>query len=128
VRDYVDMLPAEQSTALSDLVAAPGEAMDTGDAAQRKGDRAALYDEVCRCTAGTLWIRSTRLQYLPNADLLAGVKAGAYHQGHFNPNPYNYLEVRSLAQARQHCGDAKRRALSMCRPLSSPYSSSDGRT
>lgn len=26
--------------------------------------------------------------------LLAGVKAGELHQGHFNANQYNYLEVR----------------------------------
>ena len=32
------------------------------------------------------------LKYLPNATLLAGVKAGKLHQGHFNANQYNYLE------------------------------------
>ncbi|KAH7884979.1 hypothetical protein F5I97DRAFT_1937308 [Phlebopus sp. FC_14] len=30
--------------------------------------------------------------YLPIAALLAGVKAGILHQGHFNANQYNYLE------------------------------------
>ncbi|KAF9073535.1 RNB-domain-containing protein [Rhodocollybia butyracea] len=30
--------------------------------------------------------------YLPTSTLLAGVKAGALHQGHFNANQYNYLE------------------------------------
>lgn len=35
-------------------------------------------------------------QYLPMSTLLAGVKAGQLHQGHFNANQYNYLEVRSL--------------------------------
>ncbi len=32
-------------------------------------------------------------QYLPMATLLAGVKSGQLHQGHFNANQYNYLEV-----------------------------------
>ena len=31
-------------------------------------------------------------KYLPTATLLAGVKAGELHQGHFNANQYNYLE------------------------------------
>ena len=34
-------------------------------------------------------------QYLSSATLIAGVKAGELHQGHFNANQYNYLEVRS---------------------------------
>jgi exosome complex exonuclease DIS3/RRP44 len=34
------------------------------------------------------------LQYLPTSTLVAGVKAGQLHQGHFNANQYNYLEVR----------------------------------
>jgi hypothetical protein len=34
------------------------------------------------------------LQYVPTAALVAGVKAGVLHQGHFNANQYNYLEVR----------------------------------
>ncbi|KZT23233.1 hypothetical protein NEOLEDRAFT_1136883 [Neolentinus lepideus HHB14362 ss-1] len=29
--------------------------------------------------------------YLPTATVLAGVKPGQLHQGHFNANPYNYL-------------------------------------
>jgi exosome complex exonuclease DIS3/RRP44 len=33
------------------------------------------------------------LQYLSQATLLAGVKSGVFHQGYFNANPYNYLEV-----------------------------------
>lgn len=37
------------------------------------------------------------VQYLPTAELEAGVREGSYHQGHFNPNPYNYLEVRQPA-------------------------------
>jgi hypothetical protein len=34
------------------------------------------------------------LQYLSSANLFAGIKAGELHQGHFNANQYNYLEVR----------------------------------
>ena len=30
------------------------------------------------------------------ATLLAGVKSGQLHQGHFNANQYNYLEVRYI--------------------------------
>jgi hypothetical protein len=32
-------------------------------------------------------------QYLPTSTLQAAVKAGQLHQGHFQPNPYNYLEA-----------------------------------
>ena len=42
----------------------------------------------------TLWIK-----YLPTATLLAGVKAGELHQGHFNANQYNYLEGSVLVPA-----------------------------
>jgi hypothetical protein len=38
---------------------------------------------------------SDSLQYLPTATLAAGVKAGELHQGYFNANQYNYLEVRA---------------------------------
>lgn len=30
------------------------------------------------------------------ATLLTGVKSGHLHQGHFNANQYNYLEVRGI--------------------------------
>jgi hypothetical protein len=33
--------------------------------------------------------------YLPTATVLAGVKAGHLHQGHFNASEFNYLEVKS---------------------------------
>ena len=36
-------------------------------------------------------------QYLPMATLLAGVKSGQLHQGHFNANQYNYLEVDAFS-------------------------------
>ena len=32
-------------------------------------------------------------KYLSTSTLLAGIKAGQLHQGHFNANQYNYLEV-----------------------------------
>lgn len=35
-----------------------------------------------------------RLQYFAPSVLQAGIKAGKLMQGHFNPNPYNYKEVR----------------------------------
>jgi hypothetical protein len=35
----------------------------------------------------------TLFQYLPTANLAAGIKAGELHQGHYNANQYNYLEV-----------------------------------
>ncbi|CAL1698566.1 unnamed protein product [Somion occarium] len=37
--------------------------------------------------------------YLPMSTLLAGVKAGQLHQGHFNANQYNYLEGNVPAPA-----------------------------
>jgi len=32
-------------------------------------------------------------QYLATGALMAGVKAGQLHQGHFNANQFNFLEV-----------------------------------
>lgn len=34
--------------------------------------------------------------------LLAGVKAGQLHQGHFNANQYNYLEVREVKREHEY--------------------------
>lgn len=36
------------------------------------------------------------VQYLQTSTLLVGIKAGQLHQGHFNANQYNYLEVRQI--------------------------------
>lgn len=33
------------------------------------------------------------IKYLPTGALMAGVKAGQLHQGHFNASQFNYLEV-----------------------------------
>jgi len=35
-------------------------------------------------------------QYLPLSMVLAGVKSGQLHQGHFNASQYNYLEARTV--------------------------------
>jgi exosome complex exonuclease DIS3/RRP44 len=35
-------------------------------------------------------------QYFPLATILAGVKTGRLHQGHFNASQYNYLEARTV--------------------------------
>ncbi|KAL4068784.1 hypothetical protein V8B97DRAFT_1972058 [Scleroderma yunnanense] len=56
-----------------DLLAAGGS--EEFEPTRATGARAILYAE-----------------YLPTATLLAGVKAGHLHQGHFNANQYNYLE------------------------------------
>ncbi|EIW76973.1 RNB-domain-containing protein [Coniophora puteana RWD-64-598 SS2] len=70
VRKYVE--GAKDSAQLADLLAAVGDEVETTKTAAARGS---LYPE-----------------YLPTATLLAGVKAGKLHQGHFNANQYNYLE------------------------------------
>ncbi|KAL5510957.1 hypothetical protein ACEPAG_3676 [Sanghuangporus baumii] len=40
-------------------------------------------------------------EYLPQSALLAGIRAGDLHQGHFNANPFNYLEGSVSAPAFQ---------------------------
>ncbi|KAF9266998.1 RNB-domain-containing protein [Marasmius fiardii PR-910] len=71
VRKYVEGMV--DSTKLLDLLSASGS--DEIEPTKASGGRQALYPE-----------------YLPSATLIAGVKAGELHQGHFNANPYNYLE------------------------------------
>ncbi|PIL25685.1 hypothetical protein GSI_11435 [Ganoderma sinense ZZ0214-1] len=71
VRRYVESLKA--SNELLDLLAAVGS--DSLEPTPAVAARQALYPE-----------------YLPMATLLAGVKSGQLHQGHFNANQYNYLE------------------------------------
>lgn len=44
-------------------------------------------------------------QYIPTSTFVAGVKAGDLHQGHFNANQYNYLEVRAVICAFLKCID-----------------------
>ncbi|KAH0833322.1 hypothetical protein J3R83DRAFT_12388 [Lanmaoa asiatica] len=49
-------------------------------------------DELEKTRAATTTRTALYANYLPAATLLAGVKAGELHQGHFNANQYNYLE------------------------------------
>ncbi|KAG2013854.1 mitotic control protein dis3 [Coprinopsis cinerea AmutBmut pab1-1] len=70
VRKYVEGM--KESTQLLDLLAA--ESMEEIEPTRASG-RQVYYPE-----------------YLPSSTLLAGVKAGQLHQGHFNANQYNYLE------------------------------------
>lgn len=71
VRKYVEGM--KDSAQLLDLLAAVGA--DDIEPTKATTGRQALYPD-----------------YLPTATLLAGVKAGKLHQGHFNANQYNYLE------------------------------------
>ncbi|EJF61412.1 RNB-domain-containing protein [Dichomitus squalens LYAD-421 SS1] len=71
VRKYVEGL--KDSNELLDLLAAAGS--DNLDPTPAAAARQALYPD-----------------YLPTTTLLAGVKSGRLHQGHFNANQFNYLE------------------------------------
>ncbi|KAI1791379.1 RNB-domain-containing protein [Ganoderma leucocontextum] len=71
VRRYVEGL--KDSNELLDLLAAVGS--DSLEPTPAVAARQVLYPD-----------------YLPMATLLAGVKSGWLHQGHFNANQYNYLE------------------------------------
>lgn len=77
-KEYVASLPSDVQNSLVDLLAVGGSGLDrdgTSFGGKRKG--AALYAE-----------------HLPTSVLQAGVKAGKYIQGHFNPSQYNFREVR----------------------------------
>uniref|UniRef100_A0A0W0FZA6 Ribosomal RNA-processing protein 44 n=1 Tax=Moniliophthora roreri TaxID=221103 RepID=A0A0W0FZA6_MONRR len=71
VRKYVEGMP--DSNQLLDLLSAAGSAPI--EPTKAAAGRQVFYPE-----------------YLPSATLIAGVKAGELHQGHFNANQYNYLE------------------------------------
>ncbi|KAJ3726993.1 RNB-domain-containing protein [Lentinula raphanica] len=71
VRKYVEGM--KDANVLLDLLAAEGSS-EIGPTPAVSG-RQALYPD-----------------YLPTSVLVAGVKAGELHQGHFNANQYNYLE------------------------------------
>ncbi|BGP10533.1 exosome catalytic subunit dis3 [Rhodotorula toruloides] len=75
-KDFVSSLPASQQESLVDLLAVSGSGLDrdAAGAGRRKG--AALYAE-----------------HLPTSVLQAGVKAGKFVQGHFNPSQYNFREA-----------------------------------
>ncbi|KAJ3529635.1 hypothetical protein NM688_g7830 [Phlebia brevispora] len=72
VRHYVE--GTTDPSKLLDLLSAAGQ--DEIEPTKAVAARHALYPE----------------KYLPMAELLAGVKSGQLHQGHFNANQYNYLE------------------------------------
>ncbi|KAF8656486.1 hypothetical protein AX16_002505 [Volvariella volvacea WC 439] len=71
VRTYVEHIV--NAAHLLDLLAATGE--DSIEPTRAAAGRQAIYSE-----------------YLPTATLLAGIKAGQLHQGHFNASAFNYLE------------------------------------
>jgi len=71
VRKYVEGM--KDSNQLLDLLSASGS--DEIEPTRAVAARSSLYPD-----------------YLPTATLVAGVKAGELHQGHFNANQYNYLE------------------------------------
>ncbi|KAF7800188.1 hypothetical protein EIP86_011435 [Pleurotus ostreatoroseus] len=71
VRRYVE--GTKEPSKLLDLLSAVGQ--DEIEPTRAVAARQALYPE-----------------YLPMSALLAGVKDGQLHQGHFNANEYNYLE------------------------------------
>ncbi|GAA95499.1 uncharacterized protein L969DRAFT_101606 [Mixia osmundae IAM 14324] len=73
-KTYVDAMPTEASTYLVDLVARVGHVSDPED--------------LISSTKPTSFFS----EYLPLGELQSGVASGRYLQGHFNPNPYNYLE------------------------------------
>ncbi|GAA5988843.1 hypothetical protein JCM10908_006194 [Rhodotorula pacifica] len=79
-KEYVASLPSSIQNSLVDLLAVGGSGLDRdgggggGAGGKRKG--AALYPE-----------------HLPQSVLQAGVKAGKYIQGHFNPSQYNFREA-----------------------------------
>ncbi|PFH47029.1 hypothetical protein AMATHDRAFT_153135 [Amanita thiersii Skay4041] len=78
IRQYVEkMSEDDKKPQLLDLLTAvdEDEIEPTRASAAATGTKASLYSE-----------------YLPQAMLLAGIKSGNLHQGHFNANQYNYLE------------------------------------
>ncbi|KZP33106.1 RNB-domain-containing protein [Athelia psychrophila] len=71
VRKYIEAM--KEASQLSDLLSVAGS--NELEPTKAVSGRTALYSD-----------------YLSPSTLLAGVKAGALHQGHFNANQYNYLE------------------------------------
>ncbi|KAH7908909.1 hypothetical protein BJ138DRAFT_1156546 [Hygrophoropsis aurantiaca] len=72
VRKYIE--DTKDANSLLDLLSATGSD-DIEPTKAQAGASRTLYDE-----------------YLSTGTLLAGIKAGELHQGHFNANQYNYLE------------------------------------
>ncbi|KAF8526026.1 hypothetical protein BU17DRAFT_74382 [Hysterangium stoloniferum] len=80
VRQYVEGMDTSAKPQLLDLLSVASEEIEPTRTAA--ASRSALYPE-----------------YLPAAILMAGVKSGHLHQGHFNANPYNYLEGSANVQS-----------------------------
>lgn len=102
VREFVETQATEVSSILMDLLAAVGTGPE-----KRRG--AALYPEVCLASLGPSIVadRDPPSQYLVPSILQAGIKAGKLLQGHFNPNQYNYKEVRSDVSPHSTISDPK---------------------
>lgn len=82
----------EKKTQLLDLLSASGS--DDIEPTKAAAARQALYPEVSFIVRPVfIGMIYNLCQYLPMSTLIAGVKAGQLHQGHFNANQYNYLEV-----------------------------------
>ncbi|KAF8878229.1 hypothetical protein BD779DRAFT_1663839 [Infundibulicybe gibba] len=87
VRQYVEGM--KDANQLLDLLSVAGtEELEPTKAA---AGRQALYPATC-VDSCLIINQLTRPKYLPAATLMAAVKAGQLHQGHFNANQYNYLE------------------------------------
>lgn len=89
-REYVDGLVPEEREKLVDLVVG---GVDELAPSERRAKR--IYQEVGVALLPYLFARTNAhaIQYLPQDTLTAGVKSGRFFQGHYNANPYNYLEV-----------------------------------
>lgn len=89
MRQYVEGM--KDATQLLDLLAAEGS--NEIEPTKAVAGRQALYPEVYTSRFGfNCSLTNILCQYLPTGVLVAGVKAGELHQGHFNANQYNYLE------------------------------------
>lgn len=86
-------MPTDKAQNLGDLIASAGAGDEDAEMNQsKKQKKNVYYPQVCLSLARLSSHLTYVWQYLPSATLSAGVKSGQLHQGHFNPNPYNYLE------------------------------------
>ena len=93
VRQYIEGMMGTDTELLLDLLSSASS--EDIEPTRKAGARGALYPEVgIRLTSQLHYLMHA--QYLPAATLVAGVKSGQLHQGHFKANTYNYLEVCAL--------------------------------